>query len=198
MGRTQCAAAAQLLPGAGRRARCASAAGMCCVLACPDWVRALTRTAVWPSRRSTTAAVLQAYPFAPRQASLPTRHASHLVTAPTAQLATHHLSTCSKLVPTTQPPFPGFAADYAYLVAGLLDLAEAGGGAEWLAWAAELQRVMDGLFWDARRGGWSLFKGAEGCTHCLGAGVGQRVAGETGGLQAKEGSGRAAPSQERG
>lgn len=37
-------------------------------------------------------------------------------------------------------------------MSGLLDLAEAGGGAEWLAWAAELQAAMDARFWDAARG----------------------------------------------
>ncbi|GBF98147.1 hypothetical protein Rsub_10559 [Raphidocelis subcapitata] len=48
----------------------------------------------------------------------------------------------------------GFAADYAYTVAGLIALAEAGGGAEWLGWAGELQDRMDELFWDEAHGGW--------------------------------------------
>eukprot|EP00197_Chlamydomonas_leiostraca_P004455 CAMPEP_0202859470 /NCGR_PEP_ID=MMETSP1391-20130828/1566_1 /ASSEMBLY_ACC=CAM_ASM_000867 /TAXON_ID=1034604 /ORGANISM="Chlamydomonas leiostraca, Strain SAG 11-49" /LENGTH=819 /DNA_ID=CAMNT_0049538503 /DNA_START=158 /DNA_END=2617 /DNA_ORIENTATION=- len=46
-----------------------------------------------------------------------------------------------------------FADDYAQMVCGLLDLYEAGGGAEWLAWAAELQGVQDALFWDAAGAG---------------------------------------------
>ncbi|KAI8467827.1 MAG: hypothetical protein J3K34DRAFT_454440 [Monoraphidium minutum] len=59
----------------------------------------------------------------------------------------------------------GFASDYACLISGLLDLSEAGGGAQWLAWAAELQGVMDALFWDDARGGY--FDAAEGSDPAL-------------------------------
>ncbi|CAM2976934.1 thioredoxin domain-containing protein [Rariglobus hedericola] len=47
-----------------------------------------------------------------------------------------------------------FAEDYAYLVAGLLDLYEATFDARWLRWADGLQQVMDALFWDAEHGGY--------------------------------------------
>jgi len=49
---------------------------------------------------------------------------------------------------------PGLADDYAFLIAGLLDLYEAGGGIEWLQWAVELQTTMDTRFWDAEHGGY--------------------------------------------
>ena len=49
---------------------------------------------------------------------------------------------------------PGFAEDYAYLIQGLLDLYEAGFDIRWLQWAEQLQAKMDGLFWDAERGGY--------------------------------------------
>jgi uncharacterized protein YyaL (SSP411 family) len=42
----------------------------------------------------------------------------------------------------------GFADDYALLIAGLLDLYEAGGGLQWLQWAVELQDTLDSTFWD--------------------------------------------------
>jgi uncharacterized protein YyaL (SSP411 family) len=48
----------------------------------------------------------------------------------------------------------GFAEDYAYLVAGLLDLYEATFEARWLRWARRLQAAMDALFWDAESGGY--------------------------------------------
>ena len=48
----------------------------------------------------------------------------------------------------------GFAEDYAYLVAGLLDLYEATFDARWLRRAEGLQQVMDALFWDAEHGGY--------------------------------------------
>ncbi len=47
-----------------------------------------------------------------------------------------------------------FAEDYAYLIAGLLDLYEATFDARWLRWAEGLQQVMDALFWDAEHGGY--------------------------------------------
>ena len=49
---------------------------------------------------------------------------------------------------------PGFAEDYAYLIQGLLDLYEASFDISWLQWAERLQTTMDGLFWDARAGGY--------------------------------------------
>ncbi len=49
---------------------------------------------------------------------------------------------------------PGYAEDYAYLVWGLLELFQAGGGAEWLDWAIALQRQQDEKFWDPKEGGW--------------------------------------------
>jgi uncharacterized protein YyaL (SSP411 family) len=49
---------------------------------------------------------------------------------------------------------PAYAEDYAYLVWGLLELFQAGGGAEWLDWALALQRQQDDKFWDSGEGGW--------------------------------------------
>ncbi|MDD5260896.1 MAG: thioredoxin domain-containing protein [Methylacidiphilales bacterium] len=46
----------------------------------------------------------------------------------------------------------GFADDYAFLIQGLLDLYEAGGGIEWLQWAEQLQLRQDELFWDPAAG----------------------------------------------
>ncbi|GLJ46249.1 hypothetical protein SUGI_0974400 [Cryptomeria japonica] len=43
---------------------------------------------------------------------------------------------------------PGFLDDYAFLIAGLLDLYEAGGRTKWLSWAMELQKTQDDLFLD--------------------------------------------------
>ena len=48
----------------------------------------------------------------------------------------------------------GFAEDYAYLIAGLLDLYEATFAARWLLWARRLQATMDRLFWDDAAGGY--------------------------------------------
>ena len=50
----------------------------------------------------------------------------------------------------------GFAADYAFLIQGLLDLYEAGAAIAWLQWAAELQQTQDTLFYDAENGGYWL------------------------------------------
>jgi uncharacterized protein YyaL (SSP411 family) len=47
-----------------------------------------------------------------------------------------------------------FAEDYAYLIAGLLDLYEATFDPRWLHWAEALQQVMDALFWDPENGGY--------------------------------------------
>ncbi len=49
-------------------------------------------------------------------------------------------------------PTQGFADDYAYLIAGLLDLYEASAGLGCLTWALELQEAQDELFWDDQAG----------------------------------------------
>ncbi len=48
----------------------------------------------------------------------------------------------------------GFAEDYAFLIAGLIDLYEATFDARWLRWAEGLQQVMDALFWDEAHSGY--------------------------------------------
>jgi len=55
----------------------------------------------------------------------------------------------------------GFAADYAFLIQGLLDLYEAGGVVKWLQWAFELQQTQDNLFYDAEHGGYWLAEGGD-------------------------------------
>ena len=47
----------------------------------------------------------------------------------------------------------GFADDYAFLIAGLLDLFEASQEGAWLEWAWLLQEKMVELFWDKERCG---------------------------------------------
>ncbi len=54
----------------------------------------------------------------------------------------------------------GFAEDYAYFIAGLLELYEATFEERWLQWADRLQETMDRLFLDAEAGGY--FNSAEG------------------------------------
>ncbi|CAJ1879184.1 unnamed protein product [Sphenostylis stenocarpa] len=49
---------------------------------------------------------------------------------------------------------PGFLDDYAFLISGLLDLYEFGGGISWLLWAIELQETQDTLFLDKAGGGY--------------------------------------------
>jgi hypothetical protein len=49
---------------------------------------------------------------------------------------------------------PAFAEDYASLVLGLIELARADPGADWLAWAVDLQARLDARFWDEVGGGW--------------------------------------------
>ncbi|KAF3436401.1 hypothetical protein FNV43_RR23493 [Rhamnella rubrinervis] len=49
---------------------------------------------------------------------------------------------------------PGFLDDYAFLISGLLDLYEYGGGTKWLVWAIELQNTQDELFLDRKGGGY--------------------------------------------
>src|SRR4051794_36298072 len=48
----------------------------------------------------------------------------------------------------------GYAEDYAYMIAGLLDLFQADPAPMWLEWAIALQRRQDELFWDEHNGGW--------------------------------------------
>ena len=59
----------------------------------------------------------------------------------------------------------GFAEDYAFLIQGLLDLYEATFAIRWLQRAAELQKIMDRLFWDEEGGGY--FSSPEGDPHLL-------------------------------
>jgi len=47
-----------------------------------------------------------------------------------------------------------YAEDYAYLIAGLLELFQADPAPMWLEWAIALQHRQDDLFWDAQAGGW--------------------------------------------
>jgi uncharacterized protein YyaL (SSP411 family) len=49
---------------------------------------------------------------------------------------------------------PGFAEDYAFLAAGLLDLYEADFDVQWLQWSVELQAKMDATFFDEAAGGY--------------------------------------------
>jgi uncharacterized protein YyaL (SSP411 family) len=46
---------------------------------------------------------------------------------------------------------PGFADDYTFLIAGLLDLYAATFDAQWLRWATELQDTQIELFWDTHK-----------------------------------------------
>jgi uncharacterized protein YyaL (SSP411 family) len=55
----------------------------------------------------------------------------------------------------------GFAEDYAYLIFGLLELFQASGDPQWLAWARELQARQDELFWDGEGGGWFSTTGTD-------------------------------------
>ncbi len=53
----------------------------------------------------------------------------------------------------------GFADDYAFFIQGLIDLYEASFEIRWLKFALELQRQMDGLFWDDKAGGYFAVTG---------------------------------------
>ncbi len=53
-----------------------------------------------------------------------------------------------------QAGIEAYCEDYACLIWGLLELLQATGRAEWLAWALELQARQDALFWDEEGGGW--------------------------------------------
>ncbi|MBY0494924.1 MAG: thioredoxin domain-containing protein [Cyanobacteria bacterium] len=55
----------------------------------------------------------------------------------------------------------GYAEDYAGLIFGVLELFQATGDPQWLAWARELQQRQDELFWDASGGGWFSTTGAD-------------------------------------
>jgi hypothetical protein len=48
----------------------------------------------------------------------------------------------------------GYAEDYAYLIAGLLELFQADADPMWIEWAIALQHRQDELFWDDTAGGW--------------------------------------------
>ncbi len=54
----------------------------------------------------------------------------------------------------------GYCEDYAYLVWGVLELFQADGDPDWLAWAVELQDRQDALFADPR-GGWFSTTGTD-------------------------------------
>jgi uncharacterized protein YyaL (SSP411 family) len=54
-----------------------------------------------------------------------------------------------------------YCEDYACLVWGLLELFQADGNPEWLAWAVDLQLRQDELFWDDVDGGWFNTTGAD-------------------------------------
>jgi uncharacterized protein YyaL (SSP411 family) len=47
-----------------------------------------------------------------------------------------------------------YAEDYAFLIAGVLDLFQSDPDPRWLAWAGALQERQDELFWDEQGGGW--------------------------------------------
>ncbi|XP_024370757.1 uncharacterized protein [Physcomitrium patens] len=51
---------------------------------------------------------------------------------------------------------PGFLDDYAFLIAGLLDLFECGGDYKWLQWALELQSSQDEQFLDKEGGAYYI------------------------------------------
>jgi len=53
-----------------------------------------------------------------------------------------------------QAEIEGYAEDYAYLIAGLIELFQADPAPMWLEWAIALQHRQDELFWDDAGGGW--------------------------------------------
>ena len=57
--------------------------------------------------------------------------------------------------------FDGYAEDYASVTFGLLELFQAGGDPRWLAWADELQTLLDERFFDPVDGGWFSTTGAD-------------------------------------
>ena len=54
-----------------------------------------------------------------------------------------------------------YAEDYAYLIFGILELFQASGDPQWLAWARDLQRRQDALFWDDDTGGYFSTTGTD-------------------------------------
>jgi len=59
---------------------------------------------------------------------------------------------------------PGFAADYGFLIAGLIELHAARPDDGWLAWAEELQTTLDSECWDESRAGYVMRSGLAGET----------------------------------
>ena len=55
----------------------------------------------------------------------------------------------------------GYAEDYAYLIAGLLELFQADADPVWIEWAIALQHRQDELFWDDVNGGWFSTTGTD-------------------------------------
>jgi uncharacterized protein len=55
----------------------------------------------------------------------------------------------------------GYAEDYASVVFGLLELFQADGNPEWLAWADQLQQILDERFYDPVDGGWFSTTGTD-------------------------------------
>ena len=51
---------------------------------------------------------------------------------------------------------PGFAADHAFLISGLIEMHGADGDPAWLAWARELQSALDEGHWDESRAGYVI------------------------------------------
>ncbi|MDE3156083.1 MAG: thioredoxin domain-containing protein [Acidobacteriota bacterium] len=60
-----------------------------------------------------------------------------------------------------QAGIPAYAEDYAFLAFGLLELVQAGGDPDWLAWAIALQEGLDARFWDEAAGGWFATSGTD-------------------------------------
>jgi hypothetical protein len=54
-----------------------------------------------------------------------------------------------------------YAEDYAYLIFGVLEVFQATGDPQWLAWARELQARQDELFWDVESHGWFSTTGTD-------------------------------------
>jgi len=60
-----------------------------------------------------------------------------------------------------QSSIDGYCEDYACMIWGLLELFQTTGEVEWLAWARQLQRRQDELFWDHDGAGWFSTTGAD-------------------------------------
>lgn len=59
----------------------------------------------------------------------------------------------------------GFAADYSFMIRGLLDLFEASFDPKWLKWSVELQDIQNALFFDEKLG--SYFETVEGAENVI-------------------------------